>query len=123
MTGNLRRTLALTMGLLLAIFTICQAHAMTDMPSSNMSFVVTVYQDSGMGDKHQAMPCCQDECQNQQAADLGKKPQLPDSQPLLVIATAYPAPPEAPVLKVSGHVADRAQGDPHPLLRFQRFLE
>lgn len=123
MTGNLRRILALTMGMLLAIFTICQAHAMTDMPSSNMSSAVTVHQYSGMADKHQAMPCCQDECQNQQAADLGKKPQLPDTAPLLLIATAYPASSEVPVLSISGHVADRAQGDPHPLLRFQRFLE
>jgi len=123
MTGNLRRILALTMGLLLAIFTICQAHAMVDMPSAKVPPAVTVQQDAGMGGKHLTMPCCQDKCQNKQAADLGKKPQLPDSSPLLVLATAYPASPEAPLLSISSHVADRAQGDPHPLLRFQRFLE
>jgi len=121
-TGNLRRHIALTMALLLAIFTICQAHAMTKVPASKVSSALMMGQCSSVGDKHLSMPCCHDECQNQQA-DLAKKPQVPDSSPLMVIASAYPDSPETSSLRISGHVNDRAQGDPHPLLRFQRFLE
>lgn len=122
MTGNLRRHIALTMALLLAIFTICQAHAMTEMPASKVSSALMMSHDSESGDKHLSMPCCQGDCQNQQA-DLAKKPPLPDSSSLMMIASTYPDASESSVLRVSAHVHDRAQGDPHPLLRFQRFLE
>lgn len=100
MTGNLRRHIALTMALLLAIFTICQAYAMTEMPASKVSPVLMTSHDAGMGDKHLSMPCCQNECQNQQA-DLAKKPQLPDSSPLMLIASAYPDSSKTSVLRIS----------------------
>ena len=122
MTRQLRTTLALTLSLLLAIFTICQAHAMATMAVSGQPVSSVTAQPADIMSKQPMATDCHDECQHQQSADIGKKPQLPDEPAVLALAQSYPSSHDAFTLIVGG-AAERAQGDPPPRLRFQRFLE
>lgn len=123
MTRQLRKTIALTMSLLLAIFTICQAHAMAGMVSSGQSAAPVVMPQTHTMGKQPMAADCHAECQHQQSADIGKKPQLPDEPAVLALAQSYPSSHEALALMLVGGATERAQGDPPPYLRFQRFLE
>lgn len=122
MTRQLRKTLALTMSLLLAIFTICQAHAMAGVAVSSQSASAAMTHHGNMS-KQPMVAGCHDECQHQQSADIGKKSQLPDGPMVLALAQSYPVSPDLSAPLLVGAAADRAQGDPPPYLRFQRFLE
>lgn len=123
MTRQVRRTIALTLSLLLAIFTICQAHAMATMAVSDQSASSVVTQPADSMSKQPMAADCHAECQHQQSADLSKKLQLPDTPVLLALAQSYPTSHDASPPRVVGGAAERAQGDPPPRLRFQRFLE
>lgn len=122
MTRQLRKTFALTMSLLLGIFTICQAHAMATMAASGQPASAVMTKLSTMSKQHMAAGC-HDECQHQQAADLGKKPQLPDAPVALALIQSYPSSPGVSTSLLVGAAADRGQGDPPPRLRFKRLLE
>ena len=122
MTRQLRQTLALTMSLLLVIFTICQAHAMAGAAVSGKP-VSSVMTHADNMSKQPMAAGCHDEWQHQQSIDVGKKPQLPDQPMMLALAQSYPVGPDLSASLLVGAAADRAQGDPPPYLRFQRFLE
>lgn len=123
MTRQLRTTIALTLSLLLAIFTICQAHAMADRVSSAQSASPGVTQPADTMSQQPMAADCHDACQHQQSADIGKKPQLPDEPVALALLQSYPSSHDALAPRVVGGAAERAQGDPPPRLRFLRFLE
>lgn len=120
MTRQPRTFIALTLSLLLVIFTICQSHAMAGVSSSDASTSSSTPCADPAG-KDMAAADCHQVCK--QVADIAKKPQLPDMPPMLLASNGYVPLASTSVQAISRHLSDRPLGDPHPLLRFQRFLE
>ena len=135
-----RKTIALCMSFVLLIFTICQAQAMTrvvlpatdtaaaetamsrsmDMPAGCHELVAAHEQATG---KDLVTPDCHGECQHVHQADIAKKLPLPDVVALVTLC-------ELPVMAQTAGAQSLAllpalvdPGDPHPVIRFQRFLE
>ena len=128
-----RKTIALCMSFVLLIFTICQAQAMTRVAlqgsgaASDASTVVALAMPAGCHEQAVAQdssaPDCHGECQHVHQADLAKKLQLLDVTSLVALS-------ELPLLADRRVAAQLSQlpawvdpGDPHPVIRFQRFLE
>ncbi len=131
-----RKTIALCMSFVLLIFTICQAQAMSrvELPATNaaalsasMEMSASLEMPAGCHEpavaQEPAAPNCHGECQHVHQADLAKKLQLLDVSSLVALY-------ELPQLAERGNAAQLSQlparvdpGDPHPVIRFQRFLE
>ncbi|MES2721337.1 MAG: hypothetical protein V4688_03955 [Pseudomonadota bacterium] len=129
-----RKPIALCMSFVLLIFTICQAQAMTrvvlpaaDIAAAEAAMSTSMDMPAGCHEPVAAQapwaPDCHDECQNVHQADIAKKLQLPD-------VMALPAVFELPVMAQTASAQSLAMlpawadpGDPHPVIRFQRFLE
>lgn len=124
-----RKTIALCMSFVLLIFTICQAQAITrvSLPAADTVLALSTEMPAGchepMGDQEPLAPDCHEACQNVHQADLAKKLQLPDATTLFAVL-------ELPVMAQTAATQSLAMlpawldpGDPHPVIRFQRFLE
>ena len=127
-----RKTIALCMSFVLLIFTICQAQAMTRVvfpapDTADAAMSTSIEMPAGCHEQAVAQnplaPDCHGECQHVHQADIAKKLQLLD-------ATALVALFELPLLADRRVAAQLSQlpvwvdpGDPHPVIRFQRFLE
>jgi len=127
-----RNTTALCMSFVLLIFTICQAQAMSRvvLPEAGAAdAVLSASLEMPAGCHEQVVgndpvaPDCHGECQHVHQADIAKKLQLPDVSVLVALF-------ELPLLADRADVAQLSQlptrvdpGDPHPVIRFQRFLE
>lgn len=127
-----RKTIALCMSFVLLIFTICQAQAMTRVvlpatDAADAALSASMEMPAGcheqVAGKDSAVPDCHGECQHVHQADLAKKLQLLDVTALVALF-------ELPLLADRTDAAQLSQlpawvdpGDPHPVIRFQRFLE
>lgn len=127
-----RKTIALCMSFVLLIFTICQAQAMTRVVlpapdvadaalSAGMEMPAGCHEPVAAQDA--VAPDCHGECQHVHQADIAKKLQLLDVTALVALC-------ELPLLADRADAAQLSQlptrvdpGDPHPVIRFQRFLE
>lgn len=117
-----RTYIALLMSLVLTVFTTCQAQAMTSSVPSNHGSVMMASAVCHHGNMKHASDCM-NACQNQQQADLAKKAHTLDMAKVIVAynlpafdqanyAPLQVTPPEPVTLN-----------EPHPTIRFQRFLE
>lgn len=126
-----RKTIALCMSFVLLIFTICQAQAMSRvvLPAMDAGTAAVAVMDMPAGcheqaaGKELAAPDCHGECRHVHQADIAKKLQLLDVTALVALC-------ELPLLAELVDAARLARlpawvdpGDPHPVIRFQRFLE
>lgn len=124
-----RKTIALCMSFVLLIFTICQAQAMTRvvLPATDTSLSMSMDMSAGCHEQAAAqdavLPDCHGECQHVHQADIAKKLPLPDVTALVAIL-------ELPFMAQTAGAQSLAMlpawvdpGDPHPVIRFQRFLE
>lgn len=121
-----RNFIALCMSLILTVFTICQAQAMTRvaMPAMDVAApaLVTACHQQASTDNKLALDC-HGECQHVHQADIAKKLPLPDIVSMLALYE----------LPASMHAANTTalawlpllpeSGDPNLIIRFQRFLE
>ena len=127
-----RKTIALCMSFVLLIFTICQAQAMTRVvlpatDTADAALYASMEMPAGCHEqatgKDLVTPDCHGECQHVHQADIAKKLPLPDVVALVTLC-------ELPVMAQTAGAQSLAllpalvdPGDPHPVIRFQRFLE
>lgn len=128
-----RKTIALCMSFVLLIFTICQAQAMTRvvLPATDAAAANAATAEAAMpagcheqaAGQDLAAPDCHGECQHVHQADIAKKLQLLDVTALVALCELPLLADRADAAQLSQLPARVDPGDPHPVIRFQRFLE
>ncbi|MES3041574.1 MAG: hypothetical protein V4730_10535 [Pseudomonadota bacterium] len=127
-----RKTIALCMSFVLLIFTICQAQAMTRVvfpATDTAAAAMSTSSETPAGCHEQAVvqdsvaPDCHGECQHVHQADIAKKLQLLDVTALVALFELPLLADRAGTARLSRLPAWVDPGDPHPVIRFQRFLE
>lgn len=127
-----RKTIAWCMSFVLLIFTICQAQAMTRVllpatDAADAALSASLEMPAGCheqaAEKDVVAPDCHGECQHVHQADIAKKLPLPDAGVLVALFELPLLAGRAELARLSQLPAPVDPGDPHPVIRFQRFLE